>query len=279
MRGTLKLIVTGLLPVCVMGMLAVGADAQRRGKRAPKVPHSAAIGDAMEGLEWGMSKDDLMRHFIRKVHEDYKPKFAKVTDAIQEDRLRHKLREDIKKIRESYVEFNGRTTGWDVSFLRNEFTHRNGESVVVVNDDQAQNFYFLINNKFWKWYRAFNSEVFAGSSFDQFAEALQGRFGRAVRREGVMTEGAEERRWLEWQDRATRLRAVDNTAFYGFYCLVFEDKNMLGRIDKLRVHKRPSGERSHGIVDAVTSGADEPANPDRHEDVVDRITKKKKRSQ
>lgn len=272
----MKLSVTGLACICLIGVLAFSADAQRGGKkRTSKTPHSPAIAEAMGELKWGMSKDELMRHFIRQVHKDYKPKFAKVTGAIEEDRLRHRLRDDIKRIRESYVAFDGRTTGWDVSFLRDEFTHRNGESVIMVKDDKAQNFYFMINDKFWKWYRAFNSDVFAGSSFDQFAEALQGRFGRAVRRQGVMHEGSDERRWLEWQNRSTRLRAVDNTAFYGFYCLVFEDKGMLGRIDKLRVHKRPPRDSSHGVVDAVTSGADDSANPDRHEDIVDRITRKK----
>lgn len=272
----MKLTTTGLACLCLIGVMAFGVDAQRAGNRA-KVPHSPAIAEAMEDLEWGMSKDELMRHFIRQVHAEYKPKFAKVTGAIEEDRLRHRLRADIKRIRDSYVEFDGRTTGWDVSFLRDEFTHRNGESVIVVKDDKAQNFYFMIEDKFWKWYRAFNSEVFAGRSFDQFAQALQGRFGRAVQREGVMHEGSEQRRWLEWQDRRTRLRAVDNTAFYGFYCLVFEDKRMLGRIDDLRVHKRPSKDRSHTLVDTVTS--DDAAGSDRHEDIVDRITRQRKKKQ
>jgi hypothetical protein len=270
-------IVTGLLALCVVGSLATFADAQKRGKRRAAAsggtPHSAAIGEAMGELKWGMGKDELMRHFVRKVHEDYKEKFAKVTGAIEEDRLRHKLREDIKRVRESYIEFDGRTTGWDVSFLRDEFTHRNGEAVIVTKDDQAQNFYFLINDKFWKWYRAFNSDVFAGTSFDGFAEALQGRFGRAARREGE--SGGQQKRWLEWQDRHTRLRALDNTAFYGFYCLVFEDKDMLGRIDRLRVHKRSSGDRSHTLVDSVTDGQ-EPANPDTNPNIVDRITGKKR---
>jgi hypothetical protein len=268
-----KLTVTGLACVLVVGVLTFGADAQRGGKkRAKGVPHSPAIAGEMGDLRWGMSKEELMKHFIGEVHEDYKEKFAKVTGAIEEDRLRHRLREDIKRVRESYVQFDGRTTGWDVSFLRDEFTHRNGESVIVVRDDQAQNFYFMIQDRFWKWYRAFNSEVFAGSSFDQFAEALQGRFGPAVRRDGQLHPGGDERRWLEWQDRATRLRAVDNTAFYGFYCLVFEDKSMLGSIDKLRVHKRPAKDSSHGVVDAVTS---DDSTSDRHEDIVDRITRKK----
>ncbi|MFW6067398.1 MAG: hypothetical protein ACOC97_03610 [Myxococcota bacterium] len=275
MRGTVKLWFAGLIAACIVGTVAADADAQRgrRGKKA-RVPHSSAISEAMGELEWGMSKEELMRHFISRVHERYRKKFRKVTGAIEEDRLRHRLREAIKRVRQSYVKFDGRTTGWDVSFLRDEFTHRNGEAMIVVKEDQAQNFYFLINNRFWKLYRAFDSEVFAGASFGQFASALEGRYGRAARREGVLHEGGNSTRWLEWQDRRTRLRAVDNTAFYGFYSLVFEDKKMLKRIDGLRKHKRPPRERRHGLVESVTSDVD--ANPDDNPDIVDRITGKKR---
>lgn len=272
MRGTAKLLFTGLAALCVVGVLTLDADAQRgrRGRRAAS-PDRAAVAEAMDNLEWGMSKEQLMRHFVAQIHEEYKPKFRKVTGAIEEDRLRHKLREDIRRVRESYVEFDGTTTGWDVSFLRGEFTHNNNEAMIVVRDEEAQNFYFLINGKFWKLYRAFNSEVFAGSSFDQFANALQGRFGRAARKEGSLHEGARPTRWLEWKNRDTRLRAVDNTTFYGFYCLVFESRDMLGKLDRLRVNKSKSGNKSHSLVDSVTSGEVE-ANPDNHPNVVDRIT-------
>ncbi|MFW5876956.1 MAG: hypothetical protein ACOCXM_09480 [Myxococcota bacterium] len=272
MRGTARICFTGLVALCLLGAFTLEADAQR-GRSKARAPHSDAIQDAMDGLEWGMSKEDLLRHFIGEVKASYKKKFKKATGAVEEDRLRHKLREEIKSVRDSYVEFDGHTTGWDVSFLRDEFTHKNGEAMFVRKDDKAQNFYFLINGKFWKLYRAFNSDVFAGASFDQFASALEGRFGKAARREGALHEGNESARWLEWQDRSTRLRAVDNTSFYGFYCLVFEQKKMLSRIDKLRVHERPQRKKGHGLVDSVTSG--DADAPDDNSDIVDRITGKK----
>lgn len=274
MRGTAKWMFTALVAACVVGVVAMDADAQRRGRhhRQPRVPHSDAIAQAMGDLHWGMTKEQLMQHFIAKVHEDYKKKFKKVHGAIEEDRLRRQLRDDIKRVRDSYVEFNGQTTGWDVSFLRDEFTHNNGEAMIVVKDDQARNFYFLINGKFWKWYRAFDSSVFAGASFDQFAQALEQRYGPSVHREGAVHEGGRTTQWLEWQDRNTRLRAIDNTTFYGFYCLVFESKDVLARLDKLRVHKRPARRDGNPLVDSVTSGDE--ANPDNNPNIVDQITGK-----
>lgn len=267
--------VSGLL----VAWLAVDVAAQRgrRGRRqAPR--ENAAISAAMGDLRWGMSKAELLAEFTKRVRAEYRPKLQKAPGAIEEDRLRHKMNEDIRRIHESYVEFKGRTTGWDVSFLRDEFTHRNGEAMIVVRDDQAQNFYFLINNRFWKWYRAFNQEVFAGADFTQFATALQGRYGQATEKEGVLHEGAAQKHWLEWEDRTTRLRAVDETTFYGFYCLVFEDKNTLGNLASLRRHKRRTGDRGHALVDSVTSG-EESASGDDNADIVDRITGNIRRTQ
>jgi hypothetical protein len=179
------------------------------------------------------------------------------------------MNNEIQRIRRSYVRFNGQTTGWDVSFLRDEFTHGNNESLLVVRDGNSQNFYFFINDRLWKWYKAFDASVFAGQSFAQFAGALQGRFGNALEREGRLTERGQEKRWLEWQDRNTRLRAIDENRFYGFYCLVFEDKATVARIDELRSNTIRRNDGSHSLVDAVTQ--DTEAQLD-NQDVVDRIT-------
>ena len=264
-----------LVSAFVISMGAFDADAQRRGKkrRAERgTPHSKAISGMMGDLKWGMTKNQVMNHFIKKLKEEYRPKFAKAPGTLEEDRLRHELNEKIRRIKTSFVRFEGRTTGWDVSFLRNEYTHNNNESMFVVRDEQAQNFYFFINDRFWKWYRAFNQEVFAGANFEQFSTALQGRFGQARERTGTIQEGGPEKHWLEWQDPKTRLRAIDETRFYGFYCLVFEDKSTLAELDTLRaVRDRRDDKRTHGLVDAVTSG-DEAASPDEDADIVDRIT-------
>lgn len=268
-----KTVVTGVLvSLLVAGAFASSAAAQGGGKKG-KVPHSDGISGAMGDLEWGMTKQQLMRHFINEVKGKYRKKLAKATGAIEEDRIRHDMNEEIRRIRDSYVEFDGTTTGWDVSFLQDEFTHHNSEAMIVVRDDKAQNFYFLINNRFWKWYRAFNQEVFAGASFDQFAQALQGRFGEAKENQGSIHEGGAEKHWLQWQDNKTHLRAVDNTTFYGFYCLVFEDKSTLSRLDQLRTHRGDDGNNRHSLVDAVTSGEDS-SDSDSNQDIVDRITGK-----
>jgi hypothetical protein len=234
-----RVIIGVVLSTFIVGMFAYGADAQRRRRRQRRqqaAPQSAEIAPALGELSWGMTRDQVYDQFVKQIRERFRPRFAKARDAMQEDQLRHQQREEIQRIRRSYIRFRGQTTGWDVSFLRDEFTHNNGEAMLVVRDGNSQNFYFFIRNRLWKWYKAFDSEVFAGQGFDTFAGSLQGRFGRALSRSGRMTERGEEKQWLEWQDESTRLRAIDENRFYGFYCMVFEDKNTVSRLDQLRTN-------------------------------------------
>jgi hypothetical protein len=202
---------------------------------------------------------------------------AKTHDAVEEDRLRNAATDEMKRIRDSYVEFKGTSTGWDVSFLKGEFTHGNGETMLVERDKNSQNFYFFINGKLWKWYKAFDAEVFRAGDFKGFAESVQRRFGPAKEGSGELAPGSGTRHWLEWQDDNTRLRAVDQSDFYGFYCLVFEERATVGNLAKLRTHTREVANKQNSVIDAVTTPVER--DPDAAPDVVDRITGKTRASQ
>lgn len=257
------------------------ADAQRRrGRRArpaaavvpQEAPMSEAISPAMGDLHWGMTKAEVFTYFQGQIRERFRPQLAKATGAIEEDRLRAEMGDELRRLRESEVCFNGNRTGWDASFIRDEFTHNNGECILVHNDANSQNFYFFISGKLWKWYKAFNADVFQGQDFAQFSQALQTRYGAARQASGELTAGSGRRQWLEWQDATSRLRAIDQTSFYGFFCLVFEEKATVTNLPTLRRNAPPPRDGHHALVDAVTSGEGETANPDANPDIVDRIT-------
>ena len=241
-----------------------------------KAPTSAEIAKSMEDIKWGMSKDDLQKKLIDGVKEKYRPQVAKTKDAVEEDRLRTAASDEMKRIRDSYVDFKGSSTGWDVSFLKGEFTHGNSESMIVQRDKNSQNFYFFINGKLWKWYKAFDAEVFKAGDFSAFADAVQRRFGPAKDASGELAAGSGSRHWLEWQDDKTRLRAVDQSDFYGFYCLVFEERATVDNLAKLRSHTREVATKQNSVIDAVTAPVERDA--DAQPDVVDRITGKSRGS-
>jgi hypothetical protein len=276
MEAKMKRVVVGaVLTVCCVTLVAETADAQRRRRQRRErteqvAPDSEAIAPALGELRWGMTNRQVYEHFRGEVEGRYRERISKARDAVLEDRLRREMNDESQRIRRSYTRFTGQTTGWDVSFLRDEFTHGNNESMLVVRDGNSQNFYFFINDRLWKWYKAFDATVFTGQTFEQFAGALQGRFGRALERTGRLTERGEEKRWLEWQDANTRLRAIDENRFYGFYCLVFEDKSTLARLNELRTNTVAQRETSHALVEAVTSDESEASTA--NQDIVDRLT-------
>lgn len=269
----------------VGGTLALAtsdADAQRRGRRgrrgqqqqrAPQTPHSDAIAPYLGQVEWGWSRRQLVNYYTQKIREEYRERISKAHNHTDQDRLVLERNRAVQRLRRNVVRFDGRTTGYDSGFLRDEFTHNNNEEMIRVRGDNADDYFFFIDGKLWKWYHAFDASVFSGADWATFKTALERRFGEGLERTGKIHEHADERTWVEWQDDDTRARALDNTTFYGFYCLVFESKETLANLDQLRSNApRRRGNDSHALVDAVTGGGDDDETDDEHQDVVDRIT-------
>lgn len=281
MRRNVVITLTALAALLCTLAVTVEAQRGRRGHQRRRqattersAPNSNAIRQSLGELRWGMEPRQVHEHFVNKIREAYQERLSKAPGAIEEDRIRHDMNSDIRRLRESYVRFDGERNGWDVSFLRGEFTHGNRESMLVYRDSNSQNFYFFIQGRLWKWYKAFDASVFQGQSFEQFARAVQGRFGTAADRSGRLVEGGPTQRWLEWQDSTTRLRAIDQTRFYGFYCLVFEDKSTLSRLSSLRTNTMQVRDDGHALVESVLvpEGESPESSGDAHADIVDRIT-------
>jgi hypothetical protein len=294
-------LVTGIALIsCAVSMfsvvLATNVEAQRgrrgsrRGRHASstatspaEAPDSSAIAPALEevGIHWGMGPRDTFDHFQHGFEEAFRPRIAKATGAIEEDRLRAQQQELIQRVRASYIRFRGQASGWDTSFLRDEYTGGNEESMMVVREEETHStsHYFFIQDRLWKRYQAYDASAFgAGVTFDQFAAAIQRRFGPGVERSGSLVEGRPATRWIEWQDATTRLRAVDQTRFYGFFCLVFEDRATLAQLSTLRTHTVTRDTGSHALVDSIlrddteSSSAGGTGGDDAHADIADRLS-------
>jgi hypothetical protein len=250
------------------------ADAQRRRRRPPtkqaqNVGYSAEITKTLGDLRWGMTPDQVKAYFEKATRERYRPLIAKAPGAIEEDRIRTKLNNELDKLRRSYVRFTGQNTGWEVSFVGDEFTHNNGESLLVVNDDHTQTFYFFIADRLWKRFVAFNADQFAGLSFPDFKQRIEARYGPAQVLEQTNEETGRARiAGVQWHDDTSYMRAVDNTQFYGVFCLVFSEKATQDNLAGLRRNPSRRPERRNAMIDAVTSGGTSNANSD----VVDRLT-------
>ena len=235
---------------------------------------SGAVGgssDGMDEIRWGWSRKQVYKHFAAKILASYQAKFAAAEDAIEEDRLRYAMRDELRRIRESYVVFDGRTSAHDGSFLSREYTHNNHEAMLVVALPKSEDYFFFINNRLWKRYRALKNRVFGEVAFAEVGQALEGHFGAAQKHRAHLYSEEESTDWYEWRKGRTRARAIDNSANYGFYSLVFEDMRTVANLSKLRKNKPPTKQHHKSVVDAVIEQEEGPSI-DANSDIADRIS-------
>jgi len=268
------------------------ADARKRRRKRPKhsskvataaaeAESQAAVDGLMGKLRWGMSLAQVKAEVSAKIRASYLAARSEVADPIEQDRMRQAEELEVKALTKSYYTFSGARSPWDVSLVEHEFAHRNNESVLVVWEKNERRFYFFHHERLWKVYIAFNSDVYKDKTFDDFAAAMEARFGAAERKYRTNLKGEAEESHLEWPTFSgpgsgrTVLKAVDNTGFYGNFCLVLEDNIASQSVFSSRKQKKTDGRahRADRLIDMVT---DTTKGPDPHmranENIVDRLT-------
>jgi len=234
---------------------------------------TSGIEQLMGVLKWGMSPDKVFGHLEKETRTRMEAAIKAATDPQSQDRLRQELIEKLKGLRENYTKFVGKQTPWDVSLVEKEFAHKNNESMVVIWGKEDRRFFFFHNSRLWKIYIAYNADLYQGKTFEDFAQVMERRFGNAERKFTVTLKGDQKMDHLAWPPSGkTLLRAIDNTGFYGNFCLMLVDKSELPSVNAGRKANSPPKDYSDPLVDVVTKGNS--AGADENEDIVDRLTGK-----
>ncbi|MCA9533370.1 MAG: hypothetical protein KC593_06825 [Myxococcales bacterium] len=240
------------------------AAAQRaRGRLSP------AIAPSLNGLQWGWSRQRTLRYLRETIEAEYQPLIRDAPGAIEEDNVRAEMARAVRRIMDSYFEFNGTVSGHDSNNLRGEFTHNNQEAMMQRRTAESDDYYFFIQNRLWKQYRQFLPSMVSGTTFEDFGAQMVERFGPSQIQEGRLYEEiGRETRWYEWRDQTTRLRFIDNGHTYA---LVYEDLATVANLSALRPVAPRQRNQGHALVDAVTVDPDAEVR-DPHADVADRIS-------
>ncbi len=212
---------------CLVGVGLSGWSGRASAEPSP-------IATSMGDLRWGMSENEVVAFLKRKLAERSAEQIGKTHDAHRQSQLRDDLKRAQSEVQKSQVSFEGgHSSRWDGSAIAGEFTYGNNESMVVNKDEASENYYFFINGRLWKWYKALGESAFGGANFGKFSQTIEKRFGKGHLKKGELSPGQGQTQWVEYLDRNSRMRAADNTR-RGVFALIFEEMSTVHDLASLR---------------------------------------------
>jgi hypothetical protein len=262
---------------------AVAMPAFAKGKKPPKAaaaessgkksaPNPKALADLAGKFKWGMTPDDIQKVIGETIKAKYQDQITKETDVYQQDTLRKQRDDEIAKVKDSYIKFDGQKSGWDVSIIDKEFAHRNGEAMLVFWEKDQRRFLFFHNDHLYKQFIAFNAEhpAFQNKTFDDFAKLIEKRFGPAeMKFANLRTKDEQTLDHLEWAPSDdNELWAIDQSQFYGNFCLVLKQRSVAQQLAK--AHSAGKGGTSNALIESVTTRDKIEGDP--NDNIVDQIT-------
>ena len=240
------------------------AKGKVKGGSKARAADARAVGELAGKFKWGMSPEDAQKLIADGIHAKYADMIKKEPDIYKQDQLRKDEGEEVQKVKDSYVKFDGITPGareWGTSIVQSEFAPRNDESMMTLWEKDQRRFLFFWHDKLYKQYIAFNAEhpVFAGKSFDDFAKLIQNRYGPAEMKFTQMkTKQDMKLDHLEWPAAGEyQLYAIDQSEFYGNFCLVLFNPATARDVEKARSraqHQAGARQRAHRRGHAAAQG-------------------------
>ncbi len=249
--------------------LATGdADAKRKRKRKKeKAPvakiSSEALGQLMGPFKFGMSKTKVLKVLSRQLDERFQDKIKDTSDIAEQDQLRRTKKQMLKKVKSSYVSFEGKKSGWDVSIIDDQFGHKTGESMLVYWENNAdgndqRRFFFFHEGSMFKMYIALNSSMLPVEqrSFDFFKSLMVKRYGPGKLVTRKKRSGEVVPVLVDWAAPKYHVQAIDKVSFYGSFCLMIADPSVEASVMVARDEMKEV-KRSNAIIDSMLEG-DEP---------------------
>ena len=276
-----RLAISFLAVLLVLNTTQMAAEAKGgkrvvKGEKTAPIASAKAIGEFKSEFTWGMAPTAVLEKLNAKIEAGYKDRVEKSrNDPAKSDQARRAIQSDKDRVAKSQVKFDGPKGGWDVSIIDDEFLRNNGESMLVFKEPKSTRYFFFSGDSLYKMFVAFDKDVVAGKSFEQFGALMQQSYGKAqpVYREARTQGGGKEKVLDSYLWRSTEgdgLRLVDRSKFYDVYCLVIYDNAVEQRQAEVRKNfeaSQPKGSFVDGIIDKQS-------DRDENDNVVDRITGK-----
>jgi hypothetical protein len=264
-----------LVALSLVGSPVIAAPAQP--KKPVAVKHVTISADAkkklaenLSGFKFGMSKDEVVAALGKQLDDKYDTQISATTDIAVQDKLRRDKKKDIADIQSSYVQFDGKRTGWDVSVVEDEFAHHTNESMLVrwenSNGKNNRRFFFFYEGKLWKMFISLDVSILPTDkqNFDTFKQLFTSpdKYGP-----GDVDVGK-----VLWHTDDFDVRAVDKLKTYGALGLSIEDWKTEKDVLAMRASKAPENTGSSPIVNSMVD-KDNKDHPDvkQNSDAIDSV--------
>jgi hypothetical protein len=212
---------------------------------AGAVDPTRAIAEALGELHWGMSKDELLKLLKKQIQADFERRIKIERDVMRQDALYQEAQDRYRRLHENFVTFDGQKSGWDVSPVANEFTHGNGEAMLVVAKRQSRDLYFFMHGKLWKWYRELAPDAPELADSHDAMTAFRARFGRGKSQQDRLDETKLAYTGATWTDGSTRVTALQRGSDA---CLILEDMRVIPQLVVLRHNVQPKTEKARAAL-------------------------------
>jgi len=259
-----------LLSVLLAGGVVYAGDKKPAPKPAPakttkttpkkqvvvSADHEKALAEKMGSFKFGMTKDEVIGVISKQLDQKYDEKIKGTSDITQQDRFRRDRKAELDTVKQSFVSFDGKKTGWDVSIIEDEFAHHTEESMVErwenSNGRNDRRFFFFFGGKLWKMFISLDVSILPADkkSFDEFQKVMVGQYG----------DGDVEAGKLSWHTDDFDVHAVDKLKTYDALGFILEDNKAKKDVEALREAKKPPKQEGNAVINAVVDkdGKDHP---------------------
>lgn len=246
------------------------APAPKKVVPPPSAENKKKLADLYAGFKFGMTKDEVVAALGKQLDERYNEKIKATTDVSAQDRLRRDKKGEVARIAQSFVAFDGKRTGWDVSIIEEEFAHNTSESMLERWENQdgrnQRRFFFFHEGKLWKMFVSLDVSILPEDkkTFDTFVGIMSAKYG----------PGDVEASRITWRTDEFEVRAVDKLKSYDALGLVIEDPRVKKDLIALRESKQPPKQETSAVIKAVID-VDQKDKPDvkQNSNAIDAVIK------
>jgi hypothetical protein len=240
-------------------------------KKAPPVSaeHKKKLAELMSAFKFGMSKDEILGVLQKQLDERYAEQIAATTDVAAQDKLRREKKQELDRVRKTYVEFDGKKTGWDVSLIEEQFAHKTQESMLVYWENQngknQRRFFFMYQGKLWRMFISLDTSMLPADkqNFENFQGVMESLYG-----EGLVEPGK-----ITWKTSDFHVQALDRLKQYDALALVLWDPQVMTNVEADRKLAAPPPEEQNGVIKSVLDKGDEKPKLDENKGTVDAVIK------